>query len=289
MSSQKLARTHLIDSLSNLLEKIFSICHKHIAPHILASENLELYKARHSLHQAYEKMIDKFDTLPFVAVLLNWLDEPGIDVETTHNMHTILSEGLLKLNAKSGLYLTVADAKKNDLTGVVDKIRSTITMTHEEREQVVETYFAFLNWLSWETYGYFPRCEDFDLIRTKNRFLTHALFIKFLSFLGIKEQAVAKLLYFGERRTLEDVLRLEIEQINFDTCVIQYSEDLISYPLHVITNIQQIIDSRKSGRVFLGRQNAPLNASTIFRNFKDAAVQAGVGESFCPSALTANF
>lgn len=61
---------------------------------------------------------------------------------------------------------------------------------------------------------------------------------------------------------------------------------VVSYPLHVFADIKAIIGKRTTGKVFRGRQNAPLNQTTVFRNFKKAGVKSGLGSNVTPAYLT---
>lgn len=270
------------------LDRVYSLCHEYIPPPIVSAETVKLNNARASLHQAYASMIEKFDSLPFVIFLLNWIEEPGIENDTLTDVELLLLYGFIDQIPAAGIYLTTAEAKLIEHATILDAIRSEKAINIMQQEQMVVTYLAFRNWLSWETFGYFSKCEDPDLLRIKNRFLNYQLFIQFISSLKLAGQLVAKLLYFGERRSLDDVLSLDVKSIDFQANQIQYGKELISYPAHILTSITQLLGNRRRGRVFLGRQNAPLNASTIFRNFKSAGSKAGLGTSFCPSCLTAN-
>lgn len=110
-------------------------------------------------------------------------------------------------------------------------------------------------------------------------------FNKVLEHLDEKYQLVAKLLYFGGTRTLEEILSLEIQHIDFKGEKIFFNGLGIKYPIHVFTHIQNVVKNRTIGRLFLGRQNLPLYPSTIFRNFKIAGKKAGLGDCFTPKDL----
>ena len=78
------------------------------------------------------------------------------------------------------------------------------------------------------------------------------------------------------------------QHIDFEKKLIKYKNQLVSYPGHVFADIKTLIEQKTSGQVFLGRQNAPLNPATIFRNFKEAALKVGLGQSFSPAMLILN-
>ncbi len=262
-------------------ETVFSYCRKPNSQKSLQKASKEVQKARIFLEKTYIKVTKKIDKLPFVGFLLAWVEESKTNNERNEQVKTLLAYKFIDIVSCS----RIEDARERNHAQVLDAIRSKHTIPIKEREKLVKTYISFINWLSHETYGYFPKIEDLVYERTSNRLLDHALFINFLSHLNLKEQIVAKLLYFGEKPTLEVILGLEIKNINFENNTILE----LSYPPHVLAHVRHLIGSRKTGRIFLGRQNTPLNTSTIFRNFKKAAQQAGLGKSFCPSALTATF
>jgi hypothetical protein len=98
------------------------------------------------------------------------------------------------------------------------------------------------------------------------------------------------LLYFGGTRTLEEVLTLNIENVNIDKRFINFGLQPIAYPLHVFADIKDLSQGRKKGRVFIGRRgkSTSLNPATIFRNFKEAATEVGLGQNFTPKMLVTN-
>lgn len=101
-------------------------------------------------------------------------------------------------------------------------------------------------------------------------------------------QLLAKLLYYGGSRTLDEVLSLDLKDVDYKEQVIRYGSQLIAYPAHVFSDIQALTEGRPkpSGRIFIGRQNANLNPATVFRNFKEAGSRIGLGDSFSPKSLT---
>ena len=183
---------------------------------------------------------------------------------------------------------TLEDARGFDHSTVLDAIRSQKDITLFTREYLVTTYINFMQWLSNETHGYIERLEDPDLVRARGRAFEYLRFIKFLDALKEKEQLVAKLLYFGGTRFLDEILDLQVENVDFEKKMIQYKNQLVSYPGHVFSDISALIGKKTRGQIFSGRQNAPLNPATIFRNFKEAALKVGLEQSFSPAVLILN-
>lgn len=171
---------------------------------------------------------------------------------------------------------------------IINDIRSLRDKTIELREHLVSTYISFINWLSQVTYSYIKPIVDPDQIKRDGRVVSYPVFIKLLGCLDDRSQVVAKLLYFGGTRTLEEVLDLDLKHVDFKTNYINYRSQLVRYPQHILDDIKALTVHRTSGRIFLGRQNTPMNPSTIFRNFKEAGSKVGLGDSFSPKMLIIN-
>lgn len=107
----------------------------------------------------------------------------------------------------------------------------------------------------------------------------------FTEFLSQEHKVVAHLLYFGGSRTLKEVLDIKIEEVDFEKYMVNYNGINISYSKNEINYLRLIVKKRTSGWVFLGRQERPLNPSTIFRAFKKAARCAKI-QGFTTKDLT---
>lgn len=236
------------------------------------------------LHHQIDKLIDQLLELPLYAAMITW----------SHNMESFDSNlpKWMKILYNfadvfdDGKYRKISYAKLSNHKSIIDKIRCRRDLSLELRENLVKTYIAFLEWLSEQTYHHTPTLTDPDLIKCQGRVIAFPLFIKLLDQLDEKGQLVAKLLYFGGSRTLEDVLELKLQDVDKTKFLIRYESQLVSYPQHVFEDIKAVTQNRSSGRIFIGRGNAPLNPATIFRNFKEAASKVGLGTTFSPKILT---
>ena len=101
-----------------------------------------------------------------------------------------------------------------------------------------------------------------------------------------KVVAVAKLLYYGGNRTLEEILRINLDQVDFKKHQIKFDDYLIKYPEHVLCDIKALTAPRRNGRVFEGRQKAALNPRTVYRHFQEAAATIGLDPAFNVKWLT---
>jgi len=237
----------------------------------------------------YQKFIDAIANIPLIVAFTIWLKEardhyPECD-EIAKDLY--LKDFLGTLADEGGTW-TLAHARYFDDTKVINAIRCSNELTFRKKEKLVHGYITMINWISNKTYGYIKRISDPDLLRSADRALIYPEFINFLEVLKEKERLVAKLLYFGGSRTLEEVLQLSLENVDFENRQIKYENSLIHYPEHVFNDIKLLTSSRTSGRVFLGRQDAPLNPATIFRNFKEAAQKIELDQNFSPKTLTTN-
>ncbi len=183
---------------------------------------------------------------------------------------------------------SIFEFSKLDHYEPIENIRMQRSKSLELRELLVSTYISFINWLSQITHNYIKSIKDPDQWKREGRIVSYEIFIKLLNCLDERSQLVAKLLYFGGTRTLEEVLSLEITDVNFKKALINYRSQLVQYPQHVFADIKNLIKNRTSGRVFIGRQDAPLHPSTIFRNLKEAGSRVGLGDSFSPKMLITN-
>lgn len=260
----------------------------------LPSQNLtKSYEAflseRSRLQGELQNFINAISNQPLLTAFLAWVKEvsmiPNFDLNLARYL---LENGLVGITDKKGDLWTIGKAKEFDHQSVLDAIRCNTNWSTALREDLVMAYVSFMQWLSNVTFGYIDRIEDPDMMRSQARALPYSMFLNFISNLKDKDRIVAKLLYFGGNRTLEEILELKIEHLDFDDRSVYFNSQPITYPLHVFADLKTLTKERKKGRLFLGRQNAPLNTTTIFRNFKTAAVKSGLGNNFTPKALTIN-
>lgn len=259
----------------------------------LPSQNLtKSYDAfleeRKRLQDELQKSIGAISEQPFLAAFLAWIKEieriPNFDLGFAK---TLLEKGFIGIADDEGQVWTIAKASGFNHQDIIDAIRCHYEWSIEARESLVMTYTSFIHWLSSVTLGYISKVEDPDLMRSNARAFPYPMFLKFTSHLKDKDRLVAKLLYFGGSRTLEEVLNLQLEEVDFDNRIIFFGKEKIHYPLHIFADIKSLSRDRKRGRVFLGRKNNDaLNPTTVFRNFKTAAMAIDIGKIFTPKLLT---
>lgn len=250
--------------------------------------------AKKKLDNEMHDTILKFLKTPLLAAISTWGQSMmSIDFKIPSALSKLISENFMLVydNASNTLcrpYLPIAKLSAVDHIKIINEIRSRRDLSHQSKEHLVGTYVSFINWLSEQTYHHIKSIADPDLMKRQSRAIDFSLFIKLMDHLDEKAQLVAKLLYYGGSRILEDVLDLQIEDINFRELKVRFGSQIIMYPAHIFADIKAIAQDRKSGQLFLGRQEAPLNPATIYRKFKEAGSQIGLGDTFSPKSLTTN-
>jgi hypothetical protein len=265
-----------------------SFCEGKVSPKQLMKDCELFEEQRNHMKSEYTKFIEELSEEPFLASFLVWVKEVGYrEGEAVEGAKMLLEHGLIGVTDDEGHPWTIGKAKGFDHRTVIDTIRCHKEWALSVRENVVKTYLSFISWLSLETHSYISRLEDPDLDRSRGRLLSYSAFLSFLEALSNeKARVVASLLYYGGSRTMEEVLQLTLKNVDFEKKVIYFDFVPVSYPAHVFSDIKSIMKPRTSGKVFLGRQETALHPATIFRNFKEAAVKAGLGPLFTPAHLT---
>jgi hypothetical protein len=261
------------------------------APNIPLSDSCKIIEEqKNRLRDVHKNVIEKISKEPLLASFVVWIKEIGhIPPELLEGAKMLLEHGFIGIEDTKGEIWSIQKSRGFDQKKVIEAIRCRHEFSIATRENLVRTYISFIQWLSEITYGYINKLEDPDFHRSAGRVITHQQFIQFLDALtSEKARLVAKLLYFGGKRTLEEVLSVDLKQVNFKKRQIQFDSAPIEYPEHVFSDINALTYGRKTGRLFEGRNKTPLNPKTIFRNFQDAATHLGIGTSFGIKRLTMN-
>ena len=275
--------------VENQVDAFFELCKTLIPQNNLLKSCATLVEDSVQLREAHKKIIEKISLQPFLVAFMVWTKQKAaVNADMMNTARMLVENGFIGITDKNGKVWTIADARTFDHKIIVNAIRCQRNIPLQDREHLVLTYIAFIQWLSEETQGYIAPIEDPDFAKIKGRLLSFLQFITFISALKDKEQLLAKLLYYGGNRTLEDALSLQIENIDFKKQVIRYETQLVHYPSHIFADIQAIVGKKTRGQLFLGRQNLPLHPTTIFRNFKETAAEVGLGSSFSPAVLTSS-
>lgn len=271
----------------NLFDTFCSIAQEKVPGTHLLNQFKVLREEMTQLKANYEKFVDAIATTPFISSFLLWVGEVSKNFDIAK---ALVQNDFIGTYDNSGNVWTMKDAKNFDHQKILSAIRCRREWTIRRRETAVSAYIDFMNWLSSATYGYMTGLIDQDSIAVSNRLLSFPKFLDFLDALpNEKSQLVAKLLYFGGNRTLDPVLNLTIESVNFDQLYVTWeqSSNVTYYPEHVFNDIKALIDNRRQGKIFLSSQNQLLSEATIFRHFNEASKKTS-GSSFGPKKLTTN-
>lgn len=239
------------------------------------------------VRELIKKLHMKFGNQSVLAALLLWSKSIWVQQESLDYARILIENELIPFKNRQKRLFLIKELRRDHLVSAVDLIRCRTEFSIGVREILVKAFVHFFEWLTRATQGtVFFGIKDPDAQKIQNRVLAPPAFTPLLERLDDRCRLVAKLLYFGGSRTLDQVLSLMLEDVDFDKRVIRFDSQIIDYPLHVFKDIRNLVGEQTSGRILLGRQDSPLNAATVFRNFKEAASQIGLGDSFSPKSLT---
>ncbi len=237
------------------------------------------------LKRAIQKAHTVFQNQPVLTAFLLWSKQTRVGLGSDC-AKILLEHQLIPFKNKNNELILIKDLEQYQLLYFLETIRCRTEFSIVLRELLVMNFVRFFQWLSKTIGSSYWKIEDPDEKKTRSRILAHETFIALIDRLDDRCRLVAKLLYFGGSRTLDQVLKLKLEDVVFDKQVIRFGTQIITYPRHVFLDIATLTDGRRSGPLFSGRQDSTLNPATVFRNFKEAASQIGLGDSFSPKTLT---
>lgn len=271
-------------------EFFMNYCHSKLPTANLQQSFTIFVEEKKRLAHEVRASMDVFAQQPFLTPFLVWIKEDATDPATRLAAKTLLECGFIGIKNKEGKIWTVESAKYFDQRNVVEAIRCHKDFHFKLKENLVKIYLDFMHWVSKATFGYIEKVEDPDLWRSKGRALAHPIFINFISRLKEEDQLIAKMLYFGGTHTLDEVLKLDVSCVDFKSQLINFGMQPTSYPLHVFADVKKLLGERTAGNLFSGRRNATavVNPATVFRNFKEAAIDVGLSKNFTPKYLTTN-
>lgn len=242
----------------------------------------------------YKKMkadfYEKIKDIPLIYIISIWAKRQIKDNELGHSVlksiEELLEKGIIPITNRDGSYFSLGQFSNVCFNRVIRDIRCSDYFNFYKREMLVIHYMEFSEWLSDITMGVIYRAIDKDRSMTEGKELKFMDFMNFMNQLNEKYHLIAKLIYFGGVVSLDEILSIDIKNVFFDDREIQFSNVRFRYPSHVFNDIKRLVGDKKEGRIFLGRESRPLNPSTIFRNFSEAAKKAGLGSDFTPNTLS---
>lgn len=106
------------------------------------------------------------------------------------------------------------------------------------------------------------------------------IFEKMISYLTLRDRAIAKLLYFGAPILQKHVFSLRIDQVDFENNRINFDSEFIDFERDVFLDLDILVGKRKTGYVFIGRHEKKIDPTVPFRALKKAARDVGLGADF---------
>lgn len=188
-----------------------------------------------------------------------------------------------------GNEIKIGEYNFKQVPNALGQIRCVMGPSIVESERLVELMIDFFTWLHEQSDQLTPKIDDPDVELVKNKIVSHNKFIRLLACLDDRCRIIAKLLYFGSvARSVEEIVEIQIEDIQFKKCRISFQNHSETFPAHAIEDIRRLIRTRSKGSVFLGRNNTLINSSTVFRNFKTVGSSLDLGEFFSPKVLASS-
>lgn len=130
-----------------------------------------------------------------------------------------------------------------------------------------------------------PFEDDPDRLKTSRRVLPLEVYRDFISQLSGRDALIAAILYFGGP-SVSEVLGLQVSQIDFATNSIQFKDESIVYPHHVVKQLETSLQCKKPNElVFSSRSGEEVNRSRVFRNFKNASAKMAPPRDISPAIL----
>lgn len=239
--------------------------------------------ALESMQNTFHDFIQNVSVVPLITAITCWIETLVKDKHqcelSINRMMGLIDAELIGLKDENREVWTLKHMVALGHDPVIEAIRAT-SFAGSDAEEYVGFYIEFVNALSEKTLGYVPRAEDPDVVRTKTRKMPLNVFINICKNLKDRERLIAKLLYFGGRRTLEDVLSLQIQDVFAPTARVAPPAIPKRYPQHVSKDLFDFIGARKSGYVFLGRHGEKIHHTVPYRALKTVASKLSLDPSF---------
>lgn len=241
-------------------------------------------KTSNELHQATEKGHNEFAQIPLISTIFNWskiiIKDNPLGNRYFERMSEMIALKLVPTTQDNDLYLLEHYSRYGHEV-IINQIRSYADWYQQKREDAIIVYLSFADWLSQATHGYIKQAIDPDRTASANKILPYEKYVNLLALLPDRERLITKLFYLGGPRSLDDILSLQIQDINFSQYAINFQNGSKSYPQHVFTDIKAFMGNRKRGFLFSNKQlNEQIHHTVPYRTLKKAAIKAGFPENF---------
>ena len=251
---------------------------------MLGNTKLELSYVFKDFHKQVDAFKGKIACIPIAIFIAMWADhirkDKAYGVEHLKMICDLVEKKLMPL-------VELRNFAKLDFSAILENIRSFEEWTISKREDAILLYTSFASWLSKETFGYIPEAVDLDRITSQKRQVPFETYINIISHLDLRERILAKMFYLGGNRGLEEVLSVKIEDIDSKKRLVHLEEE-VSYPRHLFDDIDDYIEGRKKGYVFMGRDGERISHTTSFRALKKVVSDLKLDPEFTFRELTKN-
>ncbi|MBS0654698.1 MAG: site-specific integrase, partial [Verrucomicrobia bacterium] len=223
--------------------------------------------------EAISQFQHQISNKPFMALVVSWASDVDAHLASGERLVAcildLIEHGVLPYeDKKSHKFITLSQLQLEDHADVFDAIRSVNEWSVDKQEEYVLIYGQFANKLSELTSGLILEPFDIDRSLTSKRRLPFETYIKILKHLSERERILTKIFYLGGSRSLEEVLSLKIEDIDFTNHTLYISEEPIVYPKHVFHDLKYFIGRRTKGFVFTGRSGDKIDHTVPYRALK---------------------
>lgn len=197
-----------------------------------------------------------------LAVLHRWLEgvlrDPSRGNYYIEGMQRLVNEGLFVLS-EEGKPRLIENFRSQEHMEILENIRCLKELSFFEKDRLVHCYIQFSRAFSEYTFHLIPPAYDPDRERVVGRVLDYDLFMEFIQYLSQRDVLIAKLLYFGAQ-SIEDVLDLQLQDVDFKNGLISFRSAPIRFPKHLMQDLYEYVFSQKEKQAF------------VFVNFKGERV-----------------
>lgn len=273
---------------SQSLDRLLKFCNDLKADSDLASllvRGSHVAELLEEVEEVTRKFQQQISDIPFMALIVSWASDTAallaVGERQVACILDIIEQGILPYeDKKTHKLITLSQLDLGDHSDIFDAIRSVNDWSFDKQEEYVASYSEFANSLSALTCGLVLPPYDTDRAITSQRRLSFETYVKILKTLSERERILAKIFYLGGSRSLEEVLSLKIEDIDFANSTLHISGELISYPRHVLHDLKYFVGKRTKGYVFTGRTGDKIDHTVPYRALKLVTSKLDLDPSF---------
>lgn len=175
------------ESYKQLLELCYQICgERNTIP--LEAYSREFIQATDHISKEIDDFKSKIASIPFIAVILVWAGfverDKVFGSRYVDMMRELILIDIIPNKNAGGKSLTMHEFNSFNFIAIIDAIRCNTKWLEHKREDYVNFFIEFLNWLSEVTFGYVSKVQDPDRQFTLRRQLPYETYIKIITSLS---------------------------------------------------------------------------------------------------------